>query len=140
METTTVAAAIGLIWLGIVLGVSFLATPVKFRAQGVSIETGLAIGRVTFESLNAEEFFFAVALLAVTFAGNTQGNRPYLLLAAVLVLVLQLGAVRPLLKTQSDTVLREGDSGARSTMHYLYVGLEIVKVVVLAVGAFAALS
>ncbi|WP_333619315.1 hypothetical protein [Dietzia sp.] len=140
MQATTVAAAIGLIWLGIVLGVSFLATPVKFRAQGVSIETGLAIGRVTFESLNAEEFFFAVALLAVTFVGDTQGTVPtcpWLPSWCSSCSCPWSGRCSSRTRIRCcarATAARE----ARCTISTL--GLEIIKVVVLAVGAFALLS
>ena len=37
------------LWAGLVLGVSFVATPVKFLAPSLSLADALAVGRVTFE-------------------------------------------------------------------------------------------
>jgi len=39
-----VAAAATLIWLGMVLAISFLEAPLKFRAEGLELRVGLAIG------------------------------------------------------------------------------------------------
>jgi hypothetical protein len=50
----------------------------------------------------------------------------------VLVLVVQLVAVRPALTRRSDAVLAGAD-GPRSRAHLWYVGLEVVKVVSLLV-------
>ena len=40
-----VAAAATLIWLGMVLAISVLEAPLKFRAEGLELRVGLAIGR-----------------------------------------------------------------------------------------------
>ncbi len=49
---------------------------------------------------------------------------------AVLVLVIQLVAVRPRLSRRSDRILA-GQDAPRSASHYNYVALEIVKVAAL---------
>jgi len=41
-----VAAAATLIWLGMVLAISFVEAPLKFRAEGLELRVGLAIGRI----------------------------------------------------------------------------------------------
>jgi hypothetical protein len=41
-----VAAAATLVWLGMVLAISFLEAPLKFRAEGLELRVGLAIGRI----------------------------------------------------------------------------------------------
>ena len=45
-----VAAAATLIWLGMVLAISFLEAPLKFRAKGLELPVGLAIGRIVFRA------------------------------------------------------------------------------------------
>ncbi|TCC07173.1 hypothetical protein [Kribbella soli] len=50
-----VATAAVFIWLGMVLAISFLETPLKFRAPGVDIPIGLGIGRIVFRTLNRIE-------------------------------------------------------------------------------------
>jgi hypothetical protein len=49
---------------------------------------------------------------------------------AIVTLLAQMLAVRPQLTRRSDTVLAGGE-GPRSHAHWVYVGLEIVKVVAL---------
>lgn len=43
-----VAAAVVFVWLGMVLAVSFIEAPLKFRAPGVTLPIGLGIGRLSF--------------------------------------------------------------------------------------------
>jgi hypothetical protein len=41
-----VAVAATLVWLGMVLAISFLEAPLKFRAEGLELRVGPAIGRI----------------------------------------------------------------------------------------------
>lgn len=59
------AVAVTFVWLGMVLAISFLEAPLKFRAPGVSVPIGLGIGRLVFKALNSCEVVFAVALVLV---------------------------------------------------------------------------
>jgi hypothetical protein len=54
-------------------------------------------------------------------------------------LALQIGAVRPRLNRRSDHVLA-GVDGPRSRSHYVYIGLEAIKVVALAAAGILLLS
>lgn len=47
-----IGAATAFIWLGMVLAISFLETPLKFRAPGITLPLGLGIGRLVFRALN----------------------------------------------------------------------------------------
>ncbi|MFI5611909.1 hypothetical protein [Amycolatopsis sp. NPDC051903] len=132
-----VAGAIGLVWLGMVLGISFLEAPLKFRAPGVTVALGLGIGRLVFAALNKVEVVLAlgvwVALIVSSGSAGTLGAAG----AVSLVLVAQLAAVRPALNRRSDRVLA-GEEGPRSHAHLWYVGLEVLKVAGLVVlGVFA---
>ena len=49
--------------LGLLIGVSFLATPVKFRAASLDLPVALDVGRVTFELFSKVELGFCAALL-----------------------------------------------------------------------------
>ncbi|MEM0967027.1 MAG: hypothetical protein AAGJ81_12845 [Verrucomicrobiota bacterium] len=42
------------VWLGLVIGISFLEAPLKFQAPGITLELGLGIGRLVFGALNKE--------------------------------------------------------------------------------------
>lgn len=129
-------------WLGMVLAISFLEAPLKFRAPGITLQLGLGIGRLVFRALNICE----VLLAAVALSAVVLGRPPAAAAAAVAVAVAALGAqvvaVRPALTRRSDAVLADaGVAGAgRSRAHLFYVGFELVKVVALLVGGVLLLA
>ena len=47
-----IAVAVTFVWLGMVLAISFLEAPLKFRAPHVTLPIGLGIGRLVFRALN----------------------------------------------------------------------------------------
>ena len=125
-------------WLGLVVAISFLEAPLKFRAPGVTVRIGLGIGRLVFRGLNIAEAFLAAVLL-VSAAAAAQLPPAGVIAAggaAIAVLLVQLAVVRPRLSRRSDRVLA-GEDVPRSHAHYAYVGLELVKVAaLLAAGIF----
>jgi hypothetical protein len=129
------AAAATLIWLGMVLAISFLEAPLKFRAQGLELPVGLAIGRIVFRALNIVEVVWAVVIaVCLSVAGP---SRTVLVLAAVTValLAVQLLLVRPRLNRRTEHVL-SGHDAPRSRAHHAYIGLEACKLAALvALGA-----
>ena len=134
-----VAAATIFVWLGMVLAISFLEAPLKFRAPGVTLRIGLGIGRLIFRALNTLELLFAVVTGVVLFTHHTPNSLNVAITVAVGALLLQLLVVRPLLSRRTTEVLA-GDEGARSRAHYAYVTLELVKVVALVVAGIAVLG
>ena len=85
-----VAAAATLVWLGMVLAISFLEAPLKFRAEGLELRVGLAIGRIVFRALNIAEVIWAVVIaVCLTIAGP---SGPLVVLAAVTAVLLAVGA------------------------------------------------
>jgi hypothetical protein len=47
-------------WFGLVLGISVLETPLKFRAPRMTPALGLGVGRLVFRALKAAELVLAV--------------------------------------------------------------------------------
>ncbi len=142
MNWCALAIAAVFVWLGMVLAISFLEAPLKFRAPGITVQLGLGIGRLVFRALNVCE----VVLAAVALVGVVLGRAPTGALAAVLVAVAALGAqivaVRPALQRRSDAVLADAavaESG-RSHAHFVYVGFEVAKVAALLVGGVLLLT
>lgn len=134
-----VEVAITFIWLGMVLAISFLEAPLKFRAPDVTLQVGLAIGRLVFRALNTVEVAFALIIGAVVVAGPTSVPISTAFSVAAAALAIQLVAVRPRLTRRSDQVLA-GLDAPRSHAHYAYVGLEAVKVVALTVAGILLLN
>jgi hypothetical protein len=126
-----------MLWLGMVLAISFLEAPLKFRAPGVTLPLGLGIGRLVFRALNAAEAVLAV-LLVVAALITGPGKATWLWLGvAVVLLAVQILVVRPPLSRRADRVLA-GEDLPRSHAHYWYIGLEIAKVIALLGLAIAA--
>jgi hypothetical protein len=134
-----IAAAISFVWLGMVLAISFLEAPLKFRAPGVTVQIGLGIGRRVFRALNVIEVILAIVILVATVAEPPPTTVTTAFAVAFATLALQLGAVRPRLNRRSDKVLA-GLDAPRSRGHYVYVGLEVIKVLALATGGILLLS
>lgn len=142
--TVPAAAAVALIfvWLGMVLAISFLEAPLKFRAPGVTLQIGLGIGRLVFRALNTVEVVLAVLVASALALGAPSAAGSIGFAMAATALVLQLVAVRPRLARRSDAVLvaaPHGDGQPRSRVHYAYVGLELIKTVGLVTAGIALL-
>ena len=131
--------AVVFVWLGMVLAISCLEAPLKFRAPGVTLQIGLGIGRLVFRALNAVEVGFAIAILSTSIASPPPAGVIAASVAAFVVLALQITAVRPRLTRRSDQVLA-GLNAPRSRGHYVYVGLEAIKVLALAAAGILLLS
>jgi hypothetical protein len=114
-----------------VLAISFLEAPLKFRAPGVTIPIGLGIGRMVFRALNTVEAVLAAAVVVASAAGGPTAAVVVLLAVVGVLLAAQLGVVRPRLNRRSDRVLA-GEDLPRSRGHLGYVALEGAKVVALA--------
>ncbi|MFF7939886.1 hypothetical protein ACFZC5_09265 [Nocardia gamkensis] len=126
-----------MLWLGMVLAISFLEAPLKFRAPGVTLPLGLGIGRLVFRALNAAEAVLAVLLLVAALITGPGKATWWWLGVAVVLLAVQILVVRPPLSRRADRVLA-GEDLPRSHAHYWYIGLEVAKVVALLGLAIAA--
>lgn len=125
------AGALTFLWLGMVLAISFLEAPLKFRAPGVTVPIGLGIGRMVFRALNTVEAVLAAAVIVAAAVGGPTTAVIVLLAVVAVLLAAQLGVVRPRLNRRSDRVLA-GEDLPRSRGHLGYVALEGAKVVALA--------
>ena len=68
------ATAVTFVWLGMVIAISFLEAPLKFRAPGVTLQIGLNIGRLVFRALNIAELLLALALAIAVFVEMPPGR------------------------------------------------------------------
>ena len=126
-----IAIAAPFVWLGMVLAISFLETPLKFRAPGITLPLGLGIGRLVFRALNLAEV--GLVILAVAACLSVQPDRVawVLLGAAWLLLVVQVVVVRRSLDRRASLIVA-GQKSPPSREHLAYIALELVKVVLLA--------
>ncbi|MFI6172937.1 hypothetical protein ACIBCN_39595 [Nocardia sp. NPDC051052] len=134
-----VITAVVFVWLGMVVAISFVEAPLKFRAPGVSVAIGLGIGRLVFRALNSVEILLAGVVVAALVIDPPARASVVAVAVAVAMLLAQLVFVRPRLTRRSNAVLA-GDDAPRSHAHYAYVGLETVKVAALLTGGIVVLA
>nr|WP_090341211.1 hypothetical protein [Mycolicibacterium malmesburyense]CRL71006.1 transmembrane protein [Mycolicibacterium malmesburyense] len=138
-----ISIAVTFVWLGMVLAISFVEAPLKFRAPGVSLQVGLGIGRLVFRALNSIEVALAAVLVIAVAVFRPSLVAVIAVGVVVVTLAAQLIAVRPALNRRSDAVLATSagqEPAGRSRVHYVYVALELVKVIGLIVGGIALLA
>lgn len=127
--------AVPYVWLGAVLGISFLETPLKFRAPGITVPLGLGIGRLVFRALNIGEIVLAACLTAAVLTGESRAAHAAVvaILGSLWVLLgVQIAVLRPRLDRRAR-LLVSGEVPPPSHQHLLYIGLETLKVVLLPV-------
>lgn len=123
---TAAGIAVTFVWLGMVLAISFVEAPLKFRAPDVTVKIGLGIGRLVYRALNTVEVILAATLLTAMMLQAPPPGVVAAALIAVAALAAQLVVVRPRLTLRSDAVLAGADV-PRSHGHHAYVILELVK-------------
>ncbi|MBV8929376.1 MAG: hypothetical protein JO152_09650 [Mycobacteriaceae bacterium] len=125
-----VAVAAVFVWLGMVVAISFMEAPLKFRAPGVTLQVGLGIGRLVFTALNRAEAALGLIALGALLFKIPPVSVVMVLLVAVFALTFQLLVVRRWLNRRSEAVLA-GSEGPRSRAHFAYIAVEVVKVAAL---------
>lgn len=134
-EVASVAlAVVVLIWAGMLIGVSFLATPAKFEAPSLTLPVALDVGRHTFGVFSPIEIAAAVIVTALAAASR---RRAILAVVALVDAIVALQAVwlLPVLDARVETILA-GGSVPGSPLHALYIGLDVVELLaLLALGA-----
>jgi hypothetical protein len=123
-------------WMGIVIGVSFLATPVKFTADTLTQPVALEVGRATFHALAYLEWTLIVVLAALLWHTSTNGDRlPRRALTAAGVIVTVVAAqatwLLPALDERVASIIA-GIEPPSSHLHTFYGVLEVAKVAALA--------
>jgi len=128
------ALAASFLWIGFVGAISFMEAWLKFRAPGITIPLGLGIGRLVFSALNKVEWVLAIAV-AVNFllSQNSLFQRQnWTYFIPLLILVLQTVWLLPALDARAGLYI-QGSPVPPSNLHFLYIGMEMVKVACLSI-------
>jgi len=120
------------VWLGMVLGISFIEAPLKFQAPNITLSLGLGIGRLVFGALNKLEIAFSLSILIWFLAEFKKLNRLLSLTFLILIVIVALQTIwlLPVLDLRAETII-SGLEPAVSNDHFYYVFLEVSKVVLL---------
>lgn len=118
------------IWVGLLAGVSFIATPAKFYAPGLSRPVALEIGRTTFAIWNNVEWF----LLTATTLALLEAKAGLFALAGAavlnLLLLIQSMILLPGLNRRVAAILAGGRPPSSSD-HATYIAIDLFKLCIL---------
>lgn len=119
------------IWLGLLIGVSFIATPIKFTAPSLDLPTALDVGRVTFSLFNKLEWGILALLTIFLWLTGLPGARTLLATWLAFLLIIQSTWLLPILNFYIETI-DQGMQKPPSFEHLAYGVIEIVKALSLA--------
>ncbi|MCH9693499.1 MAG: hypothetical protein K0U72_03230 [Gammaproteobacteria bacterium] len=127
------------LWVGITVGVSMIATPVRFTAETITRPIALDIGRVVFAALNKVELVALLLLLVVVrLSGRTAQLWAFCGALALIVLAQSVWLTPEL--TERTQIIIDGGVPPKSYAHAIYSSLELVKIGLLLTLGFRALS
>lgn len=119
------------LWFGLIMGVSFLATPAKFEAPTLTFPVALDVGRVTFAIWNNVEWLLLAIVGLTVLAGKAQ----IFLAAAIGVLdvliLIQSMILLPVLNNRAASIMA-GSRPHPSSDHLFYIAIDILKLLILA--------
>lgn len=124
------------LWAGAIIGLSFIATPVKFQAPHLALPVALEVGRYTFGLFSNVELGFLIAtVIAAVFAPPRR--IAFLMLGAVAVLLLlERWWLLPELDARVSQILA-GGAVTLTSSHWIYAVFDICKAALLIGGAIS---
>ncbi|WP_394780254.1 hypothetical protein [Undibacterium sp.] len=129
MFLSTASHLVGVLWAGIIIGISFVAQPAKFKTPQLTRAVALAAGRQMFRSMHIAEGVLASAgILLSVFSASQNAYKPFYL--ATLVLLIQVFALMPPLSRRVDQLLA-GQELHGSHHHLVFAALEVAKLALL---------
>jgi hypothetical protein len=127
------------LWVGMTVGVSMIATPVRFTAASITRPIALDVGRVVFAALNKAELAALVMLLIIVRVAGL-ARKWWAVCAFLALIVLAQGVwLIPELASRTDIIMA-GLEPPPSYAHAIYSSLELIKIGLLLFLGFSALT
>ncbi|MGB2691084.1 MAG: hypothetical protein WBC96_01180 [Thermodesulfobacteriota bacterium] len=127
------------LWAGMTIGVTMIATPVRFTAGSITRPIALDVGRVVFAALNKAELVALVILLIVVRVSGAAVRLWSIAAALALIVIAQSTWLGPELAERTQMII-DGVEPAKSYAHALYSTLELLKIGLLLYLGFSSLG
>ena len=115
------------LWVGMTVGVSMIATPVRFTAETITRPIALDVGRVVFAALNKAELAALVILLIVVRASGRAAKYWGFCGVLALIVIAQSAWLTPELAERTQMII-SGVEPPKSYAHAIYSSLELLKI------------
>lgn len=130
------------VWFGMVTAISFIETPLKFKAPGMTHALGVGIGRLVFKALNLVEAAIVVLLVGAWAQHQDLVTLPIGILLALplMALLAQMLILRPAMAKRTKTLAEtahthSGDTAVKpkvaTAAHIAFISAEALKVITL---------
>ncbi len=119
-----------LLWAGMILGISFLESWVKFRAPSLTKSIGLDVGRTVFRMFHTVQNVLLILIICMSLAIHISMIDWIILCGIILTLGAQFLWLFPRLMNRVDIIIAGGQPNS-SSIHALYGGAELIKLILL---------
>ena len=118
-----------ILWIGFLLAISWMETPLRFQPEQISVLEALSIGRLVFHALNVVEIICCVMLLILSLVNLRQSRNLKMVFGCVIVcLVVQTILLFGVLDSRTEAMLR-GEDVPASSWHGVYIGIDLLKLI-----------
>lgn len=116
------------LWMGFLLAISFMEAWLKFLAPGVTINIGLAIGKLVFGALNKVEWLMVLIIFLNFYVVKQKlwSYRNLMYIIASLMTALETFWGLPALDRMADQIIK-GGIDTHPSLHIIYVAMEVIK-------------
>lgn len=124
--------AVSFFWLGLVIAVSFLETPLKFQVPGMTLPIALELGKTMF-GISTNIQLGLMILVFFNFFLNPSKLNKFIIFTGVLlalILVLEKFWMLPILDARAD-VLATGKGLPPTPLHNYFIYAECIKAIIL---------
>ncbi len=133
--TEQLIIVIALLWSGMIIGISFLESWIKFQTPTLTKPVGLDVGRTVFSAFHKTQYGVMIILIITGLMVHLLLWYWLILAAIVFIFILQGLWIFPYLSRRVDMILA-GNKPSNSHMHFTYGILEIIKLGLLLCFAF----
>ncbi len=123
------------LWAGLLLGVSFIATPVKFMAPNLTMPVALEVGKATFHVFNKIEWGMLILVVLAAYLHSPHTLKWWLVGMLAMLMALESFWLLPALDIRADLVIA-GGSTVPGKLHWFYIMADVIKLITLLVGAW----
>ena len=128
MLTSALRLIVPSVWLGLIVGLGFIETPLKFLAPGVTVEIALGIGRLVLTTLDGIGVALMVVITVLSLLRTRLPRAGLVTVGALwLVLLVQVALIRPPLNARTDAILAGRDPG-ESSLHVVYIAADLLLI------------
>jgi len=121
-----------LLWIGFVIAISFVETPIRFHVETLEQADILSIGHRVFHALNYTEIGFAIIVALSAIAIRYSAICRCVAAGAILILAVQTWMLFGILDQRTLAKIA-GEQLPDSPWHLFYIGLEVFKLMLLMV-------